>query len=590
MNMTMTSEIKTSEKTLFDIGGVIDGKWILIERVGKGGMGEVYRAHQLNLKRDVAIKVISEDILQELEENPDAVANAMQRLQVEVQTMAQVRHPNVLQIYDYGSVSVQQRGAAKQVQYIAMEYVPGNTLRYTMSEEGFEEETELLVEWLERYFMPVLDGLEAVHAHDIIHRDIKPENILMDGDTPKITDFGLARSLKLKAVSNSWDVKGTMPYMAPEQFADFRKAKIPADIYAIGKILYEAIIGKLDQKTVPFKAVGLEDPDTDFLKTMDGIIRKATDENHQNRYQTVVELRQALLHALKSLQKEKMQPQQLGTIPIYVRWLWAGIALVLIAIGAMTTYHVLKIDGSDQKNIASTEVSSKSNNQAILAPYKLEPTLVAQDGREMKLVENLENNLVFYGDPSLVTFHHYVEFLNEVGESLTVDEGVVKNDDNIWIYLGDGGAQSDQIIYQHSRFHLRQAEWAPKSVTRVTWLGAQAYAHHYGKRLPNHGEWQNFKQQFPAVQDSIQKPASDTMHSHMETDKLPQNESPVQDEKKVVKEWLSMGKPESSSSSRVVEWATGSTTQKITKRYPWEGFYDVGFRTVLDVGGGSLAQ
>jgi serine/threonine-protein kinase len=231
----MTSEIKAPASTLFETGSVIDNKWILIESIGKGGMGEVFRAHQLNLKRDVAIKVISEEILQDLEENPQEVASAMERLQREVQTMARVRHPNVLQIYDYGSVKVQQNGSSKQVQYIAMEYVPGNTFRYTMSEEGFDDETDLLVEWLQNYFFPVLDGLEAIHAHDIIHRDIKPENILMDGDTPKIADFGLARSPKLKAVSNSWDVKGTMPYMAPEQFADFRKAKIPADIYSLGK-------------------------------------------------------------------------------------------------------------------------------------------------------------------------------------------------------------------------------------------------------------------------------------------------------------------------------------------------------------------
>ena len=87
---------ENSNKTLFDTGSVIDGKWVLIERIGKGGMGEVFRAHQLNLNRDVAIKVISEDILQDYEENPDEVANAMRRLQIEVQTMAQVRHPNVL--------------------------------------------------------------------------------------------------------------------------------------------------------------------------------------------------------------------------------------------------------------------------------------------------------------------------------------------------------------------------------------------------------------------------------------------------------------------------------------------------------------
>ena len=84
-------EDTTSNNTLFDTGSVIDNKWVLIERIGKGGMGEVYRAHQLNLRRDVAIKVISEDILQDIEENPEEVANAIQRLQVEVKSGQRVK-------------------------------------------------------------------------------------------------------------------------------------------------------------------------------------------------------------------------------------------------------------------------------------------------------------------------------------------------------------------------------------------------------------------------------------------------------------------------------------------------------------------
>ena len=578
------TEDTTSNSTLFDTGSVIDNKWVLIERIGKGGMGEVYRAHQLNLRRDVAIKVISEDILQDIEENPEEVSNAIQRLQVEVQTMAQVRHPNVLQIYDYGSISVQQQSAAKQVQYIAMEYVPGNTFRYTMSEEGFDDEAEMLAEWLERYFLPVLDGLEAIHANDIVHRDIKPENILMDGDTPKIADFGLARSPKLKAVSNSWDVKGTMPYMAPEQFADFRKAKIPADIYSLGKMLYEAIVGKLDQKTVPFKSVHLEAPDTDFFKTMDGIIRKATEENQQNRYQTISEMRRALLNALKLLRKEKQQPQQPIATPATIRWLWAGIALVLIAIGAMTIYHLVDSQNSETARVETTQILDENIDRAVFDIKNLDSSLIAQDGREMKLVKHPNENHAFYADPSLVTFHHYVEFLNEVSESLTVNDGVVKHDEDIWIYLGDGSAQSDQIIFQHSRFHLRQAQWAPKPVTRVTWLGAEAYARHYGKRLPTSDDWQAIRQQLSIVPDFNTEPPKDTMHSHMQGVSLSTNSRSSQNEKKVVKEWISIKKPNSTSESRVVEWMDADTDQNTTKRYPWEGFDDVGFRTVLDAG------
>jgi len=582
MNPTMTEDT-TSNSTLFDTGSMIDNKWVLIERIGKGGMGEVYRAHQLNLRRDVAIKVISEDILQDIEENPEEVVNAIQRLQVEVQTMAQVRHPNVLQIYDYGSISVQQQSAANQVQYIVMEYVPGNTFRYTMSEEGFDDEAEMLAEWLERYFLSVLDGLEAIHANDIVHRDIKPENILMDGDTPKISDFGLARSPKLKAVSNSWDVKGTMPYMAPEQFADFRKAKIPADIYSLGKMLYEAIVGKLNQKTVPFKSVCLEAPDTDFFKTMDGIIRKATDENQQNRYQTISEMRRALQNALKLLRKEKQQPQP-DVTPATIRWLWAGIALVLIAIGAMTIYHLVDSENSETAHVETTQILNENINRAVFDIDNLDSSLIAQDGREMKLVKRPNENHAFYADPSLVTFHHYVEFLNEVSESLTVNDGVVKHDEDIWIYLGDGSAQSEQIIFQHSRFHLRQAQWAFKPVTRVTWLGAEAYARHYGKRLPTSDDWQAIRQQLSIVPDFKTEPPKDTMHSHMQGVSLSTNSRSSQNEKKVVKEWISIKKLNSTPESRVVEWMDADTDQNTTKRYPWEGFEDVGFRTVLDTG------
>lgn len=586
----MTSQIKTSGNGLFDTGSVIDNKWVLIERIGKGGMGEVFHAHQLNLKRDVAIKVISEEILRDSEENPEEITNAMERLQREVQTMAQVRHPNVLQIYDYGSVKVQKKGSSEQVQYIAMEYVPGNTLRYTMSEEGFDDETELLVDWLQQYFLPVLDGLEAVHAHDIVHRDIKPENILMDGEMPKIADFGLARSPKLKAVSNSWDVKGTMPYMAPEQFADFRKANFAVDIYSLGKMLYEAISGKLNPKMVPFKTVALENLQTNLLQAMDSIIRKSTDQDHRKRYQTVAELRQAILNALKSVHEEEKSPRSHAGVPAFVLWMWAGIAITLVAVGGMTIYHLM--DSVPEKVITtSAKVSDEDKNMSKPKPEKLTPTWVGEDGRKMVLINGSESGLGFYTDSTLITFHHYVGFLNEVSDTIEVTDGVVKNNGDIWIYMGDGSAGSDQIFYQNTRFHLRQIEWASKPVVRVTWLGAQAFARNYGERLPTYDEWQLLSQQLsivPKPKHVSPNASNDAMHSHMMMNQWTDNNNHAQraDGESVVKEWVA-AKSDSSSTSRVVEWSAGSTQQSVTKRHPWEGFYDVGFRTVMDAHGGN---
>lgn len=381
-----------------------------------------------------------------------------------------------------------------------------------------------------------------------------------------------------------------MPYMAPEQFADFRKVRFSADIYSLGKILYEAISGKLNQKMVPFKMVNLEDPDTKFLKAMDSIIRKATDENHHKRYQTVSEMRQAILNALKSMREEEKRPQHLRAIPIYVRWLWVGIASVLISVGAMAIYHLLGSRAPEKATPTSTELLREKKNSSLPTPDKLAPMRIALDGRELKLVKSPKNDLIFYGDPSLVTFHHYAEFLNEVSESLTVNDGVVKHDEDIWIYLGDGGAPSDQIFYQNSRFYLRQAKWAPKPVIRVTWLGARAYALHYGKRLPTYAELRAFKQQFPILPDSSQETANDSMHSHMKMNKSIQNGNRIQHGQMVVKEWLSAKRQGSSTESLVVEWFAGGTQQKITKRYPWEGFYDVGFRTVLDLPSGKSTK
>lgn len=541
----------------------------------------MYRAHQLNLKRDVAFKVLSVDILQDINENPEEFAKAAKRLQIEVQTMAQVRHPNVLQIYDFGFVSVKHNCVSEQIPYITMEYVPGNTFRYTMSEEGFGEEVELFAGWLERYFMPVLDGLEAIHDHDIVHRDIKPENILMDGDTPKITDFGLARSTRLKAVSNSWDVKGTMPYMAPEQFADFRKARIPVDVYSLGKVLFEAVSGRLDKKMIPFKSADIESSATTFFKTVGSIIRKATSENPHNRYQTVSELRLALHNALQTLQEENIAALSIGPTPTYIRWLWVGIIAVLIAVGGMTVYHLVENETYKQEGIA--DISLPGNIQSTLQEAGMfSSTMIAKDGREMALVTDADKNLAFYSDASLVTFHHYNEFLKEVRASLTVKNGVVKHDDDIWIYLGDGNAQADQIIYQNSRFQLRHTEWALKPVRRVTRLGASAYAQHYGKRLPTLVEWRAIEEQLISVtkNDSVLT-GGGMMHAPMHSDsQLSSSNVPEQKGKTVNKEWLAKIKPDSSVRSLVVGWSGNGNNQKVVQRNSWEGFYDVGFRAV----------
>ena len=147
------SNVISQPTRIFKTGYVLNDKWVIIEFIGKGAMGEVYRAHQLNLKRDVAIKVISQEILESYQYDPDEIETTIHRFRREVQAMARVRHPNVLQIFDYGSAVIPMEHHDAPVENIVMEYIPGAALRFTMSEEGFYPEHELIAAWFSDYYL-----------------------------------------------------------------------------------------------------------------------------------------------------------------------------------------------------------------------------------------------------------------------------------------------------------------------------------------------------------------------------------------------------------------------------------------------------
>jgi len=204
------------------LGTVLNGKWVILEFIAKGGMGEIYRAHQLNLKRDVAIKIISKEWLDDIAEDPEEKENALKRFRQEVHAMAQIRHPNVIQIYDFDTAKITEGSETLELEYIALEYIPGRTLRDTMREEGFYPEKRETANWIRKYFLPVLDGVEAIHRAGIFHRDLKPENVLLDGDIPKIADFGLARSCKSSSMTLFNGDQGYAPVYGPRTVRGFQ--------------------------------------------------------------------------------------------------------------------------------------------------------------------------------------------------------------------------------------------------------------------------------------------------------------------------------------------------------------------------------
>jgi serine/threonine protein kinase len=508
----------TSPQDILGIGTILDGKWVILELVGRGGMAEVYRAHQLNLKRDVAIKVISREWLKLLSGDEEEIESTAARFRREVQAMAQVRHSNVLQIFDYGSSLITKDAAETPVEYIAMEYIPGATLRATMSEEGFYPDDDRMKTWLTDYFLPVLDGVQAMHALGMVHRDLKPENVLLDGTTPKISDFGLARSCRLKPVTRDIDIKGTPPYMPPEQFFDFGRVDERADIYSLGKILFEAAAGKISPDTIPFKSARLPRAETPFFQKLDSLIQETTAEDRDRRLASVEKLRTALLEAINTVEREDASRAAEPPVPSSAfarpRWIWTGIAVAVISVFAMALWHLTRwseksstrsTDGQAPGTELSRPGGSASSEPVSPAPEAPARFIVGRDGVKMVLVPGGDLRITgknpetpgkailvpgFYMDETVVTNHNFLEFLNGVKDTLKVEEGIVKRSGEIWFYLGEGTEPYEQIVYRDGRFLLRDPRYAGDPVVRVTWYGASAYARYYGERLPTEYEWE----------------------------------------------------------------------------------------------------
>ncbi|MBW1708947.1 MAG: protein kinase [Deltaproteobacteria bacterium] len=646
------------QEGLIKIGTVLNDKWVVLELIGKGGMGEVYRVHQLNLKRDAAIKIVSQELLQTFDNDEREVETARSRFHREVKAMAQVRHPNVVQIFDFGSVTLKNGEQDFPVEYIAMEYIPGSTLRYTMSEEGFYPDEKLVADWVCEYFFPVLDGVQAMHEAGIIHRDIKPENFLMDGDIPKIADFGLARSARLEPVTLSEDMKGTPPYMAPEHFLDFRRVDQRGDIYSLGKILYEAVEGKMPFNAIPFKSAKLNKPNTPFFQVLDRVIQDATAEDRDNRFESVKKFRTALQQAVDDFESQSLS----DTVPSYrkppafdhLRWLWVGIVAAILSVAAMTVWHltgnpwiqkpllenhVFQQQPAKEKVPGPAEVSSPPSGVAA-------KSIMGQDGITMRLIPggNLKTETdagkaqgdtvhleSFYMDETKATIHHFAEFLNSVINELIVENGVVKHDNEIWFLLGEGVEKYDQIIYQHNRFHIREPKYAGQPVVRVTWYGASAYAHYFDKRLPTENEWEYAaqkiglqKQKSPESKPREEVSSGSEANHHMmdvrsdsgsgRTNKsfsqaptqkteefLPQSEIGLKGMGGDIKEWVirkaAVQKPGEESKTNQLKSPYSSLIigkplpakdlklQGVIRKvgYPWEGFFDVGFRCAASI-------
>ncbi|MFL6054596.1 MAG: Stk1 family PASTA domain-containing Ser/Thr kinase [Actinoallomurus sp.] len=205
------------------VGQVLDGRYLVRSRVARGGMATVYAGHDTKLDRTVALKVMHGNLAGDEE--------FVRRFIGEAKNAAALSHPNVVAVYD--------QGTDKGYVFLAMEYVPGRTLRDLLTERGRLGPREAL-----QVMQPVLSALGAAHRAGLIHRDVKPENVLLTSDGQvKVADFGLARAETASKQTKTGMIIGTVGYLAPEQVIS-GDADARTDVYAAGIMLFELLTGR----------------------------------------------------------------------------------------------------------------------------------------------------------------------------------------------------------------------------------------------------------------------------------------------------------------------------------------------------------
>jgi serine/threonine-protein kinase len=343
IDITQTKTLETPSEEL-TTGSTFAGRYQIIEELGHGGMGRIYRAVDKKLNEEVALKMIRPEIASE--------KRTLERFHNELKLARKISHPNVGRMYEL----LVEEG----VHFITMEYVSGEDLKSSIRRFG-----QLPISKSISIAKQICEGLAEAHKIGVVHRDLKPSNIMVDKEgNAKVMDFGIARSLKTKGITGEGVSVGTPEYMSPEQ-VEGKEADQRADIYSLGIILYEMVTGRVPFEADTGFAVALkhksEQPENpkrlnpQIPDQLSRLILKCLEKDREKRYQGAGEvlteltmIEQGLPSTEKVVPKRKLITPKEISIKFSLRKLFIP-ALGLVAVAAVIALLIFLIKSQPSK-------------------------------------------------------------------------------------------------------------------------------------------------------------------------------------------------------------------------------------------------